>query len=98
MLWLYIHHVSNLHDDAILTLLWLTSLLSLLNLGNHTLECFSNVLVESGTGLCEAASQLFGQLATIFGLDLTLFGSQIRLVADDDQRDGVSTLEEYVSW
>jgi hypothetical protein len=78
---------TRLHDNAVLALLGLTSFLALLDLGDHTFKGLANVLVESGACFCPATVELLGQLATIFSLDLTLLGSQIGLVADNDERD-----------
>jgi hypothetical protein len=76
-----------LHDNAVLALLGLTSFLALLNLGDHALKGLANVLVESGACFCPATVELFGQLATIFSLNLTLFRSKIGLVANNDEWD-----------
>lgn len=93
----YLVHDLLLHDNAVLALLGLSSLLALLNLFNHTLEGSGDVLVVPGTGLCVSALQLLGQLFAVFGLDLSLFWSQIALVSDNDEWDCISTLVIAIS-
>jgi hypothetical protein len=78
---------TRLHDNTVLALLGLTGFLALLDLGDHAFKGLANVLVESGACFCPATAELLGQLTTIFGLDLTLLGSEIGLVADNDERN-----------
>lgn len=82
-----------LHNDAVLTLLGLTSFLTLLDFGYHALKGLANVLIEPGTCFCPATIEFLGELTTIFRLDLALLWSQIGFVADNDQRDRFGTLE-----
>lgn len=57
---------------------------ALLDLGDEKLKALADVLVVAGAGLGVAAVVLFRQLAAVLGRDLALLGSQIALVAHND--------------
>jgi hypothetical protein len=78
---------TRLHDDTVLALFGLTSFLTLLDLGNHTLKGLADVLIESGACFCPATIELFSQFTAVFSLDLALLGTKIGLVANNDERD-----------
>jgi hypothetical protein len=64
-----------LHDGTLcIPLLGLARLLALLNLSDHALEGFADILVVARAGLGEAAAQLFGQLLAVCERDLALLG------------------------
>lgn len=91
-----ISHVPNrifLHDRTLsIPLLRLPSFLALLNLRNHALESFTDVLVVARARFREAAAQLFGEFLAVGEGDLALLRAQIGLVADDCEGDGVGAL------
>ena len=86
-----------LHDKTLAPGRGFTRILTLLNLPNHQLKRLLHVLVVARAGLGPAAVQLCGKGLAVVGRDLALFGSQIRLVSDDDERDGFGGLWERVS-
>lgn len=81
-----------LHDNTVLSFLGLASLLTFLDLLDHTLEGGVDILIEPSAGFCPSTLQLFGQFATILCLDLPLLGAKIGLVANNNQWDGVGSL------
>lgn len=83
-----------LHDSALgISLLRLTSFLALLNLRDHALESFTNVLVVARARFGEATAQLFGEFFAVGEGDLALLWAQIGLVADDCEGDGIGALK-----
>lgn len=76
-----------LHDNAVLALLGLPSLLTFLDFCNHAFEGLADILVEPSTCFCPSTAEFLGQFAPVFGLDLTLLRSQVRFVTNNDQRD-----------
>lgn len=66
----------------------------LLDLPDHELERLDDVLVVAGTGLRERALEALCELLAVLGRNLALLGSQIALVADDDDRDPFCALLE----
>jgi hypothetical protein len=86
-------HPASLHDSTLgIPLLGLARLLALLDLSDHTLESFADILVVPRAGLSEAAAQLFGELLAVCERDLALLGSQIGFVAYDCEGDCVGAL------
>jgi hypothetical protein len=84
-----------LHDRTLgIALLRLSSFLALLNLSDHSLESFADVLVVARAGFGEAAAQLFGEFLAVGERHLALFGAQVGFVADDCEGDGVGALGE----
>jgi len=84
---------SLLHDSTLrIALLGLASLLTLLDLRDHALESFADILVIARAGLGEAATQLFGELLAVCERDLALLGSQVGFVAYDREGDCVGAL------
>ena len=79
------------HRALRVALFRLSRLLTLLDLGYHAFEGFTNVLVVFGGNLDEATSQLFGEFLAIGGRDLSLFGSQIGFVGHDHDGNSLST-------
>lgn len=86
---------SPLHQDAIALSRCLAGVLRLLDLSDQELERFADVLVISCARLGPAALDLLGHLLSIFGGNLSLLGSQVALVADDDDGDGFGTLIKH---
>lgn len=87
--------VGVLHHVALaVSFFWLACFLCLLDLADHALEGFADVLVVACTGLDKPAAQLFGETLTIGGLDLSLFGAEVGLVRYDLDGHGVGTLFE----
>jgi hypothetical protein len=93
-------HVSQgLHDNALAPASGLTRVLAPLYLPNDKLKCLEHVLVVAGTGFGPCALELFGQGFAVFGSDLTLFGTEVGLIAYDDDGhpvDGLYELSESV--
>lgn len=84
--------VGVLHHVALaVSFFWLACFLCLLDLADHALEGFADVLVVACTGLDKPAAQLFGETLTIGGLDLSLFGAEVGLVRYDLDGHGVGT-------
>ena len=80
------------HHDALAPSSRLAWILRFLNLGNHLLEGCGNVDVQPCASLGEAAVEFIRQLPSLVHRDLSLLGSEVALVADDDQRDPVGAL------
>lgn len=89
---------SSLHQNAVALGWCLAGVLRLLNLSDQELKGLANVLVVSCARLGPAALYLFGELLSIFGGDLSLLGSQVALVADNADRNGVSALDDKDLW
>lgn len=90
-----VSHLRILHDRALgISLFRLTGFLALLDLRDHALEGFADVLVVARARFGEAAAQLFGEFLAVGEGDLALLGAQIGLVADDCEGDGIGALEE----
>lgn len=85
-----------LHQNAVALGGCLARVLRLLNLSDQELEGLADVLVVSCARLGPAALNLFGELLSIFRSDLSLLGSQVALVADNADRNGVSTLDDEI--
>lgn len=96
-----ISHLRILHDRALgISLFRLASFLALLDLRDHALEGFADVLVVARARFGEAAAQLFGEFLAVGEGDLALLGAQIGLVADDCEGDGIGALERggFCQW
>lgn len=86
-----------LHQNAIALSWCLAGVLRLFDLSNQEFEGLADVLVVSCARLGPAALYLLGELLAVFGGDLSLLGSQVALVADNADRDGVSALDDKIS-
>ena len=76
-----------LHDGALAPARGLAGVLALLDLGDHQVEGFLDVLVVPRTGLGPCALEFGGEGSAVVGGDLALCGVEIALVADDDEGD-----------
>lgn len=70
----------------------LAGVLRLLDLGNQQLKSLADVLVISCTRFSPAALDLFRHLLAILRGDLALLGTEIALVADNDDGNGLGAL------
>jgi len=85
--------VMALHDlTPTLAASGLTRVLAGLDLLDQKLEGLLDVLVVPRTGFGPAALELLRELLAVFGGDLALLGTQIGLVANDDDGDPVDSL------
>jgi hypothetical protein len=92
-----VSHLLSLHDRTLgVALFRLTSFLAFLDLSDHAFESFSDILVVTCACFGEAAAQFFGEFLAIGEGDLALFGTQIGLVADNCEGDGIGALRESV--
>lgn len=94
------HHPSHLfalHDHTFTTSCRLIWILRFLDLANHHLKGFGDVLIVPCTGLGVCTIELLRQGLSFFYRDLTLIWSQITLVAHDHDRNPFRTLDESVS-
>lgn len=82
-----------LHGDTCLGLRGIRGVLRLLDLGNQELKGLGHVLVVPSTSFGPATAALLCHLSALLGAHLALLGAQVALVADDDDRDGVSSLD-----
>ena len=72
------HIASLLHNRTLrIPLLRLPRLLPLLDLRDHALESFADVLVVARARFREAAAQLFGEFPAVGERDLALLGAQV---------------------
>lgn len=60
------------------------------------LERFLHILVVPRAGLGPGTLELLSESLAVLGRDLTLFGSQVRLVADNDEGNPFGALYEVV--
>jgi hypothetical protein len=74
-----------LHDCTFAAASGLTRVLRPLHLSNHELKSLLYVLVVARTGFGPGTFELCGEGATVFGRDLALFGTQVGLVAYNDE-------------
>jgi hypothetical protein len=88
---------DSLHDGAGVGLGRLSWVMGGLDLVDDQVEGLGDVLVVTGAGLGPAAAELVGERAAGFLVDLALLGPQVRLVADDDHRDGRGALAVRLS-
>jgi hypothetical protein len=88
-------HVStvSLHDNALAPASGLTRVLAPLHLSNHKLKGFEYVLIVPCTRLGPRALEFFGKGFAVFGGDLALFGTEVGLVAHDDNGDPIDGLD-----
>lgn len=70
----------------------LAGVLRLLDLGNQQLKSLADVLVISCTRFGPSALDLFRYLLAILRGDLALLGTEIALVADNDDGNGLGAL------
>lgn len=64
----------------------------LFDLSNEKLKGLANILIVAGTALGPGAVVLLAQLLAVLGADLSLLGSEIALVAHNDDGDPLDTL------
>lgn len=81
-----------LHDIALAPARGLTRILTLLHFLDHELEGLEHVLVVSSRGFGPCAFELCGECLAILRSDLALFGTEIRLVAYDDEGNPIDGL------
>ena len=84
--------VVTLHNTALAARRCFTRILRLLNLCDQKLECPSNVLVISSTGLGPSAVVPFCHLLPFLRADLSLLRPEITLVAYHNNRNPISAL------
>lgn len=85
------------HQDAIALRRRFAGVLRLLDLRYQELKSLAHVLVVPRARLGPAALDLLGELLSVLGGDLPLLGSQIALVAHDDDGDRLGALDEQLS-
>ena len=82
-----------LHDTALASPGGLIWILRLLRFSNHQFKSFRNIGIKPCTGFREAATEFFGQFASLFGGNMPLISSQVALVPHNHQRNPVSSLQ-----
>jgi hypothetical protein len=87
-------HISqkSLHDMTLASASGLTRVLAPLHLANDKLKCLEDVLVVARARFGPGALELFGEGFAIFGCNLALLGTEIGLVAYDNNRDPLDSL------
>lgn len=80
------------HDDTFAASVRLVRILGLLNLPNELLKGLGDVLIIASTSFGPGTLQLLRKFLAILGGDLTLLGSEITLVADNDNGEPLNTL------
>ena len=85
-------HATSLHDRALPAAGWFLRLRCPLDLGNHLLEGFGNVLVLSRRCLDKTAFEFRCYLLALFDGDFSLGFLEVTLVSDDHDWDRVGSL------
>jgi hypothetical protein len=75
---------------------WFIGVLLFLDLTNHQLKSFGDILIVPGACFCVGAVKLFSQSFAILNGDLTLVRTQITFVSDDDNRNPFRALRRSV--
>jgi hypothetical protein len=88
--------VESLHDNTLAPASRLTRILAPLHLPNNKLKRLEHILIITGAGLSPRTLEFFGEGFAVFGGDLTLFGTEVGLVAYDDDGDPVDGLYRVV--
>jgi len=79
--------ILELHDCTFAAASGLTRVLGPLHLRNHKLKGLLYVLVVARAGFGVGTFELGGEGFAVFRRDLALFGTQVRLIAHDDERN-----------
>jgi hypothetical protein len=88
--------LSTLHDLARVSTSWLIWVLLLLNLSNHKLKSFGDILIVPCACFGVGTVELFSQSFAILNSDLTLIWAQVTLVPHDDNRNPFRALSKSV--
>jgi hypothetical protein len=88
--------LMRLHENTVAFLGSLARGLCLFDLSNHELEGLGHIGVVCGAGFGPTALQLLSQLAAVLGTNLALLGSQIALVADNDNWHRLGSLDQRI--
>ncbi len=85
-----------LHDLTLVSPCWLIGVLLFLDLPNHELKGFGDILVVSGACFGVSTVEFLSQSFAILNSDLTLVRTQVTLVPNNDNGDPFRALERSV--
>ena len=92
------HQTLTLHDLTLVSSSWLIGVLLFLNLPNHELKGFGNILIVPCACFCVSTVEFLSQSFAVLDGDLALVRTQVTLVSNNNDGNPFRALEWLGVW